>query len=81
MAVIDKIPNDCPKCGGDVVLITDVAEDDEFVDDGRVTYLVVCPNCMYGSAPMCFTREQALRSWEETKEIVRDEMDLRKNRG
>lgn len=81
MAVVERIPKDCPKCGGDVVMISGVAEDDEFLDDGRITYTVVCPECMYGSAPMCFTREQALRSWEDTKEMVRAEMDLRRNRG
>lgn len=81
MAVVERIPKDCPKCGGDVVMVTSVADGDEFVDDGRILYTVLCPECMYGSAPMCFTREQALRSWEDTKEMVRAEIDLRRNRG
>lgn len=81
MAVVERIPKDCPKCHGDVVMVSSVAHDDEFVDEGRITYTVLCPECMYGSSPMCFTREQALKSWEETKEIVLAEIDLRRNRG
>lgn len=81
MAVVERIPNECPKCGGEVVLVNDVAEDDEFLDDGRITYIVLCPHCMYGSAPNCRSREEALHAWEVTKEMVCSEMDLRRNRG
>lgn len=81
MAVVERIPNDCPKCGGDVVMIDYASTGDDFFDAGTRFYSVVCPKCMFGAAPNCPSREEALHSWENTKEIVRAEMDLRRNKG
>lgn len=81
MAVVERIPNDCPKCGGDVAMIDYVSTGDDFLDVGTRTYSVVCPQCMMGAAPNCLSREEALQSWEDTKKMYASEMDLRKNRG
>lgn len=81
MAVVERIPKDCPKCGGDVVMIDYVSTGDDFLDAGTRTYTVVCPGCMIAGAPNCLSRDEALRSWEETKEMLQAEADLRKNRG
>lgn len=81
MAVVERFPHECPKCGGEVVMIDYVSTGDDFLDAGTRTYSVVCPNCMFGSAPNCHTREEALKEWELTKEIVRSENELRRNRG
>lgn len=81
MAVVERIPNDCPRCGGDAVMIDYVSTGDDFLDAGTCTYSVVCPQCMIGAAPNCLSREEALQSWKYMKTMYAAEMDLRKNRG
>lgn len=81
MSVVERFPNECPKCGGEVVMIDYVSTGDDFLEAGTRTYSIVCPNCMFGSAPNCRNREEALQSWEDTKAMLLAEFDLRRNRG
>lgn len=81
MAVVERFPNECPKCGGEVVMIDYVSTGDDFIEAGARTYSIVCPNCMFGSSPNSRSREEALQSWEYTKELIHAEQDLRRNRG
>lgn len=81
MSVLERMPHECPKCGGEVVLIdAPVSSDDLHVSVSR-SYVVMCPNCMIGSAPACFSREDALASWSDMKEMVQAELEVARNRG
>lgn len=81
MSVLERIPHECPKCGGEVLLLDAPVSSDDLHDVGTRSYVVMCPTCMIGSAPACFSRDAAFASWSDTKKMVEAELDLIRNRG